>query len=226
MIVQNWQIPLQAVLSKLFVRPNFCFMQYKMSAEMLRHKMKSTTQIVFSWSLYVYLSEGWKCLFLRYKTDMHKSISESSKEETDRAQKVYVGWLLFFGRLWSSGSFMGYFHLPYLLFPWRRKRVSDPVTNTFWITNSVPARAAAAGFALWRWEKCLGRGPWCWGCCQRRNGNAASESGPTTCITSLQLPRLERAERWPAEYLALRFEAWSNPFFKCDFILGSRSLVL
>lgn len=105
---------------------------------MLRHKMKSTTQIVFSWSLYVYLSEGWKCLFLRYKTDMHKSISESSKEETDRAQKVYVGWLLFFGRLWSSGSFMGYFHLPYLLFPWRRRRVSDPVTNTFWITNSVP----------------------------------------------------------------------------------------
>lgn len=156
MIVQNWQIPLQAVLSKLFVRPNFCFMQYKMSAEMLRHKMKSTTQIVFSWSLYVYLSEGWKCLFLRYKTDMQKSISESSKEETDRAQKVYVGWLLFFGRLWSSGSFMGYFHLPYLLFPWRRRRVSDPVTNTFWITNSVPARAAAAGFALWRWEKLPG----------------------------------------------------------------------
>lgn len=42
----------------------------------------------------MYLSEGWKRLFLRYKTDMHKSINDFSKEGIDRAQKGCVVLLL------------------------------------------------------------------------------------------------------------------------------------
>lgn len=61
-----------------------------MSADMLRCKIKSIRQITLSWSLHTYLSEGWEYLFLRYKTYLHKSTSESSQEGTDKAQKVYV----------------------------------------------------------------------------------------------------------------------------------------
>lgn len=153
---------------------------------------------------------------------MHKSISESSKGGTARAQKVSVGWFLLFGGVWSR--LMGYFHLPYLLFPWRNRWASAPATNMFSVTKSVPVRAAtaptaaAAGFALRKREGCLGRGDGCQGWCRRGNSNAAPESGPMTCIMSLQLLRLECTGRQPAENLGLRFEAWA--FLKCIFTVG------
>lgn len=125
------------------------------SADTLRCKMKSTRQIMFSWSLYVYFSEDWKCLFLRYKTDMHKSISESSKEGTDRPQKVYVGGLSFFQR--SMVLRVVYGVLPFALssFSLEEERSICSSDKYFWNKPKCPSK----------------------GCCGPNSGSSPREAG-------------------------------------------------
>lgn len=113
----------------------------------------------------MYLSEGWKCLFLRYKTDMHKSITYFSKEGIDRAQKVYVVPLLVSSRVWSQSVVLQVVFgiLPFALShfsPGEGWGASVPERNTFWITKMFQQGLCGLN-SCWlccgKWEECLGR---------------------------------------------------------------------
>lgn len=112
---------------------------------------------------------------------MHKSINDSSKKGTDRAQKVYVGPLLIFSSVVLQVVFG---ILPFALSHFSLEEgwgMSFPGRTTFWITkmfqqglcglNSSSCCLCSGNWEEWREGGCRG---WC---CQG-NGNTALERIP------------------------------------------------